>query len=92
MAVGQSFRVQRVAVAANTLTPVYPPVTAKCVSVGNAIAADLNLHTHTDESEYLVIAAGWERLIDYRSYRFMPDQIAFWLKSTGTGTAVLLWS
>lgn len=50
------FRVPRVTLVASVLTPISPPQTAKCVSIGNATTGDLQVHTRLDESEYLVNA------------------------------------
>ena len=85
------FRAKRVALVAGVLTPIWPPHTTKTVSIGNATTGDVQVHTHDDESEYLVIAAGYERTIPVERYQFWTDRIAFWLKATNAGTVVILW-
>lgn len=85
------FRIKRIALAANILTPIYPPFVAKALSVGNATSGDLEVHTSDDETEYLVIASGYERSLPINLHLFLTERIACWLKATNAGTAVLLW-
>lgn len=94
MPVSQAFRVSRLSVVAGTLTAIKPPIGAREVSIGNATTGDLQVHTSDDETEYLVIAAGYERLIPVKR-DLMPTsnagQIAFWVKAAQSGTVVILW-
>ena len=85
------FRIKRVALLANVLTPMYPPGTAKSLSIGNAGSADLEVHTAEDETEYLVIAAGYERTVPVNMHILTTDRVICWLKTSVAGTAVLLW-
>lgn len=89
--VASPFRIKRHTLEANRCTPIYPPTMAKSVSVGNATSGDLELHTHLDESEYLVIASGYERVIPLDLHLFRPEQVAFRLKAEQAGTVVILW-
>lgn len=86
-----NFRITRTVLAADLLTAIKPPQTAKTVSIGNATSSDLQVHTNDNEAEYLVISAGYERLIPVDRYIFSPDRVAFWLKASQAGTVVLVW-
>ena len=91
MAVAQSFRIKRNAVSIGVLTAIRPPCTCSEVSIQNLTAADLTIHTNEDETEYLILAAGYERLIPVKHQFFSPSEIAFWLKPGASGTVVMLW-
>ena len=85
------FRIRRVTLVADVLTEVYAPATGKAVSVGNATSGDLEVHTHLDETEFLVIAAGYERTFPVDRDLFSPTRIAFWLRAVVAGTVVIVW-
>lgn len=91
MAVAQAFRIKRNAVSIGVLTAIYPPCTCREVSIENLTAADLQIHTSEDQTEYLALAAGFERQIPGKHQWFSPSEIAFWLKPGASGTVVLLW-
>lgn len=92
MAVAAGFRVQRVTLVAGVFTPVHAPVNASNVSIGNATDDDLEVHTCDDESEWRIVAAGWEYGIgNTRGWFYQQQQVAFWLKSAPGGTAVVTW-
>lgn len=86
-----AFRIPRLTLVAGVLTAVCPPKESIAVSVGNATSGDLYLYTTSDESEYLIVAAGYERPITLATHLFRPGCTAFWLKSAGGGTVVILW-
>jgi hypothetical protein len=91
VSVSQSFRIKRNAVSIGVLTAIYPPCTCTEVSVENLTSADLQIHTNSDETEYVALAAGFARLIPVKNQWFSPSEIAFWLKPGASGTVVLLW-
>lgn len=91
MAVAQSFRIKRNAVSIGVLTAIYPPCTCQEVSIENLTAADLQIHTNDDQTEFLVLAPSYARLIPVKAQWFSPSEIAFWLKPGASGTVVLLW-
>lgn len=91
MAVGK-FRVRRIGLTGGQKTPITAPMACNNVSIGNATAGDLEVHTtDANDDEYLVIAAGYERAIALERTRFDHEQPCFWLKPAQSGTAVLLW-
>lgn len=91
MAVSQAFRNQRVALTLGVLTPLVPPIRARAVSIGNATTDDLEVHTNDDLSEYLIVAAGYERLIDLSQANLLTFQTTCWLKAHASGTVVVVW-
>lgn len=91
MAVAQGFRVARTTLSAATLTAILPPVYARSVTILNGTNADVQVHTNDNSTEYVVIAAGWERPITLHDAQFNPTQTAFWLLSSPGGLVVLLW-
>lgn len=89
------FKVQRPVLLALTLTEVVAPFTCQSVTVGNATAGDLQIHTDQGGSNYLVVAAGFERVIwlpQPTSGQFRKDGVAFWLLAAQAGTVVLTWA
>lgn len=87
-----TFKPRRVAVVAGVALAVKPPAHARIVKIGNATPDDLKVYEDpNDESTYFVIAAGYEKEIDVKGYRFDPLQTAFHLKPVQSGTAVLIW-
>lgn len=76
---------------AGVLTAITPPQAFTAVSVGNATATDLEVHTASDGTEYLVITSGYERALPIVRTQFDSYEPAFWLKSSGGGTAVIIW-
>lgn len=92
MAVSRAFAVQRIALIAGALTPVYPPRTAADVTIGNATSGDLQVFTAEDGESYLVVEAGFERPITVARQLFTEREIAFWLQAAVDGTAVLIWT
>jgi hypothetical protein len=91
VAQSKAFRIARVSLSAGVLTPITPPQAFTAVSIGNATATDLEVHTQSDGSEYLVVVSGYERALPVVRTQFDSYEIAFWLKSTGGGTAVIIW-
>lgn len=94
MAQSEGLRIQRLTLDAGERKAIRPPFQARAVFVGNATSADLKvLHSDEDDTQYLVITAGYEREIEMRTQRFSCDgDPAFWLKSTPGGTVILLWT
>lgn len=92
MSVAQSFRITRAAVSAGALTAVLPPVTCTEVTILNLTTGDLQVHTNSDETEFLIIAASYRDTFDMKTKWFTAGDLAFWLKPSATGTVVLLWS
>lgn len=92
MTVTPAFRAVRVVLVANILTPIYPAVTVQSVNIGNATTDDLAVHTTDTGMDYFIIPTTYERSISLqKGCWFKPDEIAFWLKATVSGTAVLIW-
>jgi hypothetical protein len=92
MAVSQTFRIQRVSLSAGVRTAITPPATFKSLAIDNGTTGDLTVYTNDDESEYLVISAGYGRTIPVEQHRFSPSETACWLKAASSGTAVILWT
>jgi hypothetical protein len=89
----QAFRVQRLTLGAGVFTAIRPPAVFAAVSIGNGTAADLQVHTNEDQTEYLIIAPDFERSVPVDILgAFASPEIAFWLKSVPGGTVVLLWT
>lgn len=91
MSKSTAFRITRVSLVAGVLTPITPPAVFTAISIGNGTATDLEVHTQSDGTEYLVVSAGYERTILIAKRQFDSYEIGFWLKSSGGGTAVLIW-
>lgn len=90
MAVSRSLRLTRLTLVAGVLTAVYAPlVSSRCV-VG-ASTTDVDIHTNDDQTEFRTLALGFERDIK-AFYKFRPEEIAFWLKSTNGGLVILEWA
>lgn len=87
----RALREIRVTLDAGNLTAVTPPLCglSRCV-VQNGTAADVQIHTSDDLSEYRALAAGFERGLSVAYYR--QDEPAFWLLSTPGGLVILEWS
>lgn len=85
----------RMTLAAATMTPVYPVMSAHNVKVGNATSDELQMHSSEDAAdlEYLVIGAGFEEVIQTARRVYTPDNVnpAFWLYSAVGGTVVITW-
>lgn len=80
----------RLTLAALELTAIRPPIgMTRCV-VQNGTAADVQIHTSDDLTEYRALAAGYERPMPATIYRH--DEIAFWLYSAPGGLVILEWS
>lgn len=89
----ENVRIARVTLAAGVLTPIRPLIQARNVFIGNVSAGDLAIHTSDDESEYLILAQGYEREIELAGAVFRPgDKPAFWFKSAGGGVVYLEWT
>jgi len=89
----QAFRIQRLTLGAGVFTAIRPPAVFASVSVGNATAGDLQVHTNEDQTEYLVIAPDFERALPVMTLgAFANPDVSFWLKSAVGGTVVLLWT
>lgn len=87
-----SWKTQRVSLTAGSSRAVYPPCSARAVRIGNAGADDLKVYsTDADEATYFIVAAGYEKEVDLKQYRFDPFTIAFYLKEAVDATAVLIW-
>lgn len=91
MATSIVFRIQRLTLAAATLTPIAPLMDAREVSIGNGTGALLEVHTNSDGTEYLTIAAGVEKPFASSMLLYRRDHVAFWLKSTPGGLVILTW-
>lgn len=89
--VASMFRIPAIALVANTLTPITPPMGARNATVINTTNGDVQLHTSDDGTEFITIATQFERPIPSAHRCYAPDQIAFWLKSTTGGTVSILW-
>lgn len=93
MAVRRSRAVReiRLTLVGTELADVKPPQGGwtRCV-VQNGTAADVQIHTTDDGSEYRALAAGFERAIVAGNFRH--DETAFWLLSTPGGLVILEWS
>lgn len=88
----QSLAIQRLVLGAGTKTPIFPPRMAQEVSIGNATADDVSVHsTDADNAHYVVVTAGYERPFPVKRTLFDPTVIAFWLTSVAGGTVVLIW-
>lgn len=87
-----ALRIRRVTLSAGIKTAVIPPITACNVSLLNNTAGDLEVHTTDgDDTEYLILPAGYERTIPVDRHLFVPTETAFWVKSAGGGLMVVLW-
>jgi len=85
--------VQRLTLGAGVFTAIRPPATFAQVSIGNGTLDDLQVHTNEDQTEYLIIASGFERNVPVdRPAMMSPPDVAFWLKAVQSGTVVLLWT
>lgn len=99
---GVKFR--RLLVPAGVVTPAKPPLDFDHVSVGNAGVGNIRIYSedptsYPDGDNYLVLAAGFERLIaapsSHQFKRFESAFPAFWLQwedPAATGTVVLIWA
>ena len=85
----QSLRIVRIALTAGVLTSVYTPIAAKAVTVGNATAGDLEIHTSDVGTDYLGIGPGYERTLPVSILD--TGLIVFWLRAQVAGEAVLIW-
>lgn len=82
---------RRVTLAAGVALGVQPPHGCRRVLIGNATADDLKVYEDpTDDTTYFVVAAGYEKSLEI-SHNFDPSQVAFYLKATQAGVAVLIW-
>ncbi len=87
-----AIRIKRLVLQAGELTPIYPSKTAQFVDILNDTNFDVQVHTNTDETEYVVITKGTERRIQANAPWFRVDAIAFWLKTANGGTVVIVWA
>ncbi len=89
----RAFRQMRITLAANILTPVYPPEPFRKVMIGNGSATDVLLYTNSDLSEYRIISASFERQVEALTVSvFRTEEIAFWLLSVQGGLVICEWS
>jgi hypothetical protein len=89
----RAIRQIRVTLSAATLTAIVPPQAATQCIVANGTAADVELHTADDSTEYRVIPSGYERAVRaFQLHGFRHDETAFWLKSTPGGLVILEWT
>lgn len=87
-----TWKTVRVALLAGISKPIYPPIAAHSLEIGNAGADDIKVYsTDADESTYFVITAGYARVLDLKQFRFAPDTVACYLKCAVDATAVLVW-
>jgi len=83
---------RRVALQAGVATPVYPPSGVRGIYIGNATPDDLRVYEDpNDDTTYFIVAAGYEHPPIVMSVCFDPSLIAFYLKATQAGSAVLIW-
>lgn len=92
MSVSQSLAHVRMVLGAGAKTVVYPPRMCQEVTIVNATADDLQIHTtDQDNLHYVILTAGFERPFPVKRTLFDPNNIAFWLTSVAGGTVVLIW-
>lgn len=86
------FRITRATLVGGVKTPMTPPIVAHNVTIANGTVDDLEVHTtDANNTEYLIVAAGFERTIQVNRARFLFENVAFWLKSAGGGLVVIVW-
>jgi hypothetical protein len=85
------FRAMIVALTANQLTAINPPMGVQNANILNTTNGDVQLHSADAGSEYLTIATQFERPVPNARRVYSPDKTAFWLKSTVGGSVTILW-
>ncbi len=92
MAVSAAFYINRITLVAGELTPILPQIAvAKDVVIQNATGTDLQVHSSDLGTNYIIIAAGYEREIAGNWQLYKRGSTGFWLYSAGGGTVVVMW-
>jgi hypothetical protein len=92
MAESQALKFERVTLSAGAKTAVTPKRPAHEVTVVAASTGDLEMHTTDDDNlHYITISAAGMWAFPVKRHVFNPREVAFWLKATSTGEALLLW-
>lgn len=92
MAATPAFQINRRILAAGVLTDIKPTIAvARDVIVQNATGADLEVHSSTSGTDYVVIVAGFERSFEGHYQLYTRNDVALWLKSPLGGAVILIW-
>lgn len=84
--------IQRVSLTVSEVRPVSPPSASSRVTVINITGAALRVYSKVnDSSAYLEIADGFSWVFELSAARGGAIDIAFYLVSGASGTAILLW-
>lgn len=91
------FRIERLTLVQNIVTPITPPIHCSSVTIANNTTGDLKLHTDDSGTHYGIISSCFEERVDLSqsgsaTALFRPGQINFYLEAAVAGDIVLTWT
>lgn len=91
-----AFPIERITLAAATITPIPAPDTRSSVGIVNETGGDVLVSSDAGGTQYVTLADGFVLSIDFgesgsSTVQFQRGQISFYLFSTGGGPVALLW-
>ena len=91
------FRIQRLALAMNVVTPVTPPILCSSVTISNRTLGDVKIHSDATGADYGILSSCFEERIDLAqsgsaTALFRPGHINFYLEAALDGDVVLTWT